>query len=80
MKEEFSDAKLKELPGAAIRYAHSDPRISLQVIGMPRNEDIDQNIKTFAGDLDYTIADRKMLTDYTVLAYNGPRMSKIRIE
>ena len=77
---EFDKQRLKQLPAAAIRYALSDGRVDLAVIGMRRREDIDANVKTLSGDLAYTKEDKALLEDFGPKALAGARMKRMRVE
>lgn len=77
---EFDKDRLKDLPGAAIRYALSDGRVDLAVIGMRRREDIDANIKTLSGDITYTKDDKALLEDFGTKALASRRMKRMKVE
>ena len=57
----FDKGRLRLLPAAAIRHVLQDKRVHMLCIGMRLKADIDANIKTLAGDLTYTDADRARL-------------------
>ena len=76
----FDKKRLKDLPGAAMRYVLSDKRIHVLNIGMRLRSDIDANIKTLAGDVTYTGADRALLGEFGPQALNSDAMRKMRIE
>ena len=60
----FDKKRLKLLPGAAIRYVLSDKRINMLAIGMRLKADIDANMKTLAGNVTFTDADRTVLAEF----------------
>jgi len=68
---DFDEQKRARLPGAAIRYALSDERASVLIIGHSVMEDLEKNYKTFTGDLTYTDEDRALLAEYCSAAYAG---------
>jgi hypothetical protein len=47
---------------------------------MRLKSDIDANIKTLAGDLTYTAADRALLAEFGPQALNSDAMRKMRVE
>jgi len=76
----FDKERLKHLPGAAMRYVLSDKRIHMLTIGMRLRTDIDANVKTLAGDVRYTDADRALLAEFGPQALNSNAMRRIRVE
>ena len=76
----FDKKRLKLLPAAAIRYALQDKRIHMLCIGMRLRTDIDANIKTLAGDVTCTDADRALLAGFGPQALKSDAMKKMRVE
>lgn len=76
----FDKERLKLLPGAAIRWALQDKRVHMLTIGMRLKSEIDANIKTLAGDLKYTKADRALLAEFGPQALNSDAMKKMKVE
>jgi len=76
----FDSRRLKLLPAAAIRYALQDKRIHMLCIGMRLKTDIDANIKTLAGDVAYTDADRALLAEFGPRALKSEAMKKMPVE
>lgn len=74
------DAKKREqLPGAAIRWALSDPRVSVLNIGISVPEDIDRNVAICKADLTLTSEDQLLLADYAEKAYNSDFIKALRV-
>ena len=76
----FDKKRLKQLPAAAIRHVLDDKRIHLVTIGMRLKEEIDANIKTLAGDVTCTDADRALLAEFGPQALNSDAMRKMKVE
>ena len=76
----FDKKRLKLLPAAAIRWVLEDKRIHMLTIGMRLKSEIDANIKTLAGDLRCTDADRALLAEFGPQALNSDAMRKMRVE
>ncbi|NQT86359.1 aldo/keto reductase [bacterium] len=76
----YGKARMRNLPGAAIRYVLRDERVHMLCIGMRLKTDIDANIKTLAGDTTYTDADRALLADFGPQALKSDAMKKMRVE
>ena len=76
----FDKRRLKQLPAAAIRYVLQDKRVHMLTIGMRLKADIDANIKTLAGDITCTDADRALLAEFGPQALNSDAMRKMRVE
>jgi predicted aldo/keto reductase-like oxidoreductase len=77
---DFDKQRLEQLPGAAIRYVLNDDRIDLLVIGMRLEEEIDANIKTLAGDVNYSLEDRSLLAEFSVKAFESEAIKKMRVD
>jgi predicted aldo/keto reductase-like oxidoreductase len=76
----FDKNRLKLLPGAAMRYVLKDKRVHMLTIGMRLKTDIDANIKTVAGNIKYTAADRALLAEFGPQALKSDAMKKMRVE
>ncbi len=76
----FDKRRLEQLPAAAIRYVLQDKRVHMLTIGMRLKADIDANIKTLAGDITCTDADRALLAEFGPQALNSDAMRKMRVE
>jgi aryl-alcohol dehydrogenase-like predicted oxidoreductase len=76
---EYDVAAVKQLPGAAIRWVLSDPRISVLNIGVSYPTDIDENIKIVTGDTELTMADRQLLADFSAKAYQTDRVKALEV-
>jgi len=76
----FDKRRLKHLPAAAIRYVLHDKRIHMLCIGMRLRSDIDANIKTLAGDVTCTEADRALLAEFGPQALKSDAMRKMKVE
>ncbi len=76
----FDKKRLRLLPAAAIRYVLQDKRVHMLTIGMRLKTDIDANIKTLAGDVACTDADRALLAEFGPQALNSDAMRKMRVE
>ncbi|HOD80701.1 MAG: General stress protein 69 [Planctomycetes bacterium ADurb.Bin126] len=76
----FDKARLKDLPGSAIRYVLGDKRIHMLAIGMRLPGEIDANIKTLSGDTTYTAADRALLEQFGPRVLSSDAMKKMKLE
>jgi len=61
----YDETMLKKLPGAAIRWALQDERVSMLNIGVTIPGDIDENIEILQGDVTLTSEDSQLLADFT---------------
>ncbi len=68
------------LPAAAMRWVLNDERVSLLAIGMGYDEEIEQNAATLSSDLALTGEDRRLLADYSALAYRSPRIKAMGVD
>jgi predicted aldo/keto reductase-like oxidoreductase len=73
----YDQGALGRLPGAAIRWVLSDPRISILNIGVCLPSDIDDNIATLVGDTTLTNDDRLLLADFSGRAYESPDLQNV---
>jgi len=76
----FDRKRLKDLPGAAMRFVLNDERVQMLTIGMRLRSDIDANIKTIAGEKKYTAADKSLLEEFSPLALQSDAMRKMKVE
>jgi aryl-alcohol dehydrogenase-like predicted oxidoreductase len=76
----FSQDQLSRLRAAALRWALSDRRITLAVVGFSRPEDIDQNVKTVTGELMLTDEDLASLSEFATLAFASPMIRTLSIQ
>lgn len=76
----FDKKRLGQLPAAAIRFVMDDSRIDLLVIGMRLKEEIDANIRTFSGDVTYTLDDRALLTEFMAKAYQSDAIKRMKMD
>ena len=65
---DFGEARLRALRRAALRWVLRDKQPIMLLVGVTLPEDIDENIRTVAGDLTFTVEDRKVLADFSVKA------------
>ena len=76
----YDKQRLRQMPGAAIRWVLNDERIDLLVIGMRLPHEIDANIGTLTRDTTYTANDRTLLTNYCAKAYESDMVKNLRLE
>ena len=76
----FDKQRLKQLPGAAIRFVLQDQRIHILTIGMRLREEIDANLKILSGDGTYTPEDQALLAEFSAKLYETEAIKKMRIE
>lgn len=76
---EYDEAKRAKLPGAAIRYVLSDPRVSILLLGVSLPGDVDTNIGILTGDTTYTLEDRTLLAEFSAKAYEHPAVTEYPI-
>ena len=79
MVEGFGADRIKKLPGAAIRWALRDERISVLNIGVSYPTDIEENLKTLQGNLTFTNDDRLLLAEFSSKAYLHESVQKLPI-
>jgi len=76
----FDKKRLKLLPAAAIRHVLADKRVNMLCIGMRLKHEIDANIKTLAGDVTFTDADKGLLDEFGPQALKSEAMKKMKVE
>jgi len=76
----FDKKRLRQLPGAAIRYVLNDERIQILDIGMRLEEEIEANIKTLSLDVTYTLEDRALLAEFCAKAYDSDAIKAMKID
>lgn len=67
---EIDAERRAQLPGAAVRFLLQDERVHVLNIGMSTQGVIDYNLDTLSGDTAYTDADRLLLAEYSLKAYD----------
>ncbi|MBN1420952.1 MAG: aldo/keto reductase [Planctomycetes bacterium] len=76
----FGRKELKRLPGAACRYLLQDGRVHILAIGMRYPAEIDDNVKTVAGDTAYGDEDRALLAGVSVAVLNDEDVKRMPVE
>jgi len=76
----YDKKRIRQMPGAAIRWVLKDDRIDLLVIGMRLRKEIDENIETLTRDTTYTADDGVLLKDYCAKAYQADAIKKLKVE
>jgi len=76
----FSKKELEGLPGAAIRHVLQDDRVQILTIGMRYPAEIDDNIKTLAGDTTFTNEDRALLAGVSAVVLSDENVKKMSVE
>ncbi len=76
----FDKQRLKQLPGAAIRYVLQDQRVHLLNIGMRLKDEIDANLKILSDDVTYTLEDRALLAEFSIKLYDSDAIKKMKVE
>lgn len=76
---DYDEAKRAKLPGAAIRYVLSDPRVSILLLGVSLPGDVDANIEILTGNTEYTLEDRTLLAEFSARAYEHPDVTAFKI-
>ena len=75
----FDETKRNQLPGAAIRWALNDSRVSVLNIGVSVPEDIELNAKLMQGDLTYTESDAILLAEYAEQVYKSDYVKALQV-
>jgi len=65
----FDEKRIKQLPGAAIRYQLQDERVHTLLIGLSGKSDLDENIRTLSGNTMYTTSDSVLLAEFSAKLY-----------
>jgi aryl-alcohol dehydrogenase-like predicted oxidoreductase len=73
---DYPEEKATKLPGAAIRWALSDERFHTFTIGYSYYEDVDACLEVFRGDMTVTAEDRKLLAEFSTLAWETDPVQK----
>lgn len=79
MVPDFDPERIRQLPGAAIRYVMQDPRIHILNIGMSFPGDVDRNLAIVTGDTRFTEADRTLLAEFSAKAYLHPSIQELQV-
>jgi len=78
---DYDKQKLKQLPGAAIRYVLQDQRIQVLNIGMRLKEEIDANIGILAAaSAPFSLEDRALLAEFSARLYESDAVRKLKVE
>jgi predicted aldo/keto reductase-like oxidoreductase len=77
---DYPEEKRRKVPGAAIRWAYSDPRFHLYVIGVGHREDVDETVPVFQGDMTVTDGDRAALAEFSVKLWESERIREMQAE
>ena len=75
---DFGEARLRALRQAALRWVLRDRQPTMLLVGVTLPEDIDENIRTLAGDLTFTLADRRVLADFSGKALGSARVQAMK--
>ena len=75
---DFGEARLRALRQAALRWVLRDNQPIMLLVGVTLPEDIDENIRTLAGDLSFTLEDRKLLAEFTSKAFGSKAIQAIK--
>jgi predicted aldo/keto reductase-like oxidoreductase len=75
----YDEARLKKLPGAAIRWVLEDPRVSILNVGVSMPSDVDENLATVRGDTTFTPADRELLADFSTRLYQAAEVKAMPV-
>ncbi len=76
----FDKKRIRQLPGAAIRYVLKDKRIHLLAIGMRLKHEIDANIRTFAGNTAFSPGDQALLKEFSPKVMQSNHFKKMKVE
>jgi len=77
---DFDKLRLRQLPGAAIRYVMQDARVHVLNIGMRLKREIEANLKVLAGDPTCTSDDRTLLAEFSAKLYDTPAIKNLKVE
>ena len=73
---DYDEDKAGRLPGAAIRWAYSDHRFHVYIIGCDAPEQIDANVALCSGDMTFTNEDRLLLTEFVTKVWESENIKK----
>jgi aryl-alcohol dehydrogenase-like predicted oxidoreductase len=73
---DYDARKAARLPGAAIRWAFSDARFHVYLVGVSMVSDIDDDVRICSGDLTLTDEDRALLAEFCDKASSAPRIKQ----
>ena len=76
----YDKNRIRQMPGAAIRWVLEDKRVDLLVIGMRLRKEIDENAAVLAGDTTYTNDDEALLKDYCLKVYETDAIGQLKVE
>ncbi len=74
-----AEASRAQLPGAAIRWVLEDERVSLLNIGVSMQSDVDQNLATLRGNLQFSNDDAQRLADFSAQAYESETVKAMQV-
>jgi aryl-alcohol dehydrogenase-like predicted oxidoreductase len=75
---DFGEDRLRAMRQAALRWVLRDKQPIMLLVGVTLPEDIDENIRTLAGDLSFTLDDRKLLADFSLRAMATKRVQAMK--
>ncbi len=76
---DYDAEELAKVPPAAIRWVLQDERVSMLNIGVSLPDDIDKNIATLSGDLEFTNDDRDVLSRFSAKAYESEMVTQMEL-
>tara|TARA_Y100000031_G_scaffold122050_1_gene136771 strand:+ start:14483 stop:15523 length:1041 start_codon:yes stop_codon:yes gene_type:complete len=79
MVQGYDEAKLKKLPGAALRWVLQEKRFDMYNLGISYPEHLDEDIAIFTGDTTLTTADRRLLADFTGKVYESSWAKNLKV-
>ena len=75
---DFGEARLRAARQAALRWVLRDKQPIMLLVGVVLPEDIDENIRTLAGDVTFTQEDRKLLAEFSLKALNHKSIQALK--
>lgn len=75
---DFGEAKLHALRQAALRWALRDKQPPVLLVGVSLASDIDDNIRTLAGDRTFTAEDQKLLAEFSAKALQNKAIQALK--
>lgn len=79
MVQDYDEAELKKLPGAALRWVLQEKRFDIYNLGISYPEHLDEDIAIFSGDTTLTTADRHLLADFTGKVYESRWAKNLKV-
>jgi predicted aldo/keto reductase-like oxidoreductase len=71
MVPDYPEDRIRRLPGAALRWAFSDHRFHLYIVGMSVPADVDEDVALCSGDLALTNDDRLLLAEFSTRLWDA---------